>query len=444
MHKLTFDIAHLRKYVNGELSSKEMHEIERAAHDDEMLTDILMGLEIEKNDKSIPPSFVDIRDQITERTQQQPRSRPLWNSNIFKIAASVVVLLSATGILFWNSQRQETHSEELAANDMPEEGPIGPSHDRIAEISARPDSVAQLFSEPEYRPRAAHPEQNRKHENVSANLRSRKLTEQERQILAYTPTEKNIEFSQDIAGTLNLGHPKHESDVIIINTEAQDKSNLIASSQKKQAQPRIADTRVSVNPNATLSAAQMRAKLSNMGLEPQTNFISAQVLDQQSKKPLAGVEVTDTQNDRVALTDSEGRFTYLANNKQSLKINATGYNTREITTENGAQTILLSPKQSFLEEISITNDSKSSKSTPVMGREKYVSYLRNEISKITEQSYAFTVQIALSKKGAPDTVTVIKSSDENLNTKVIHIIERGPRWTTGADWKKVTLEISSL
>ncbi|MFD2552976.1 carboxypeptidase-like regulatory domain-containing protein [Sphingobacterium tabacisoli] len=443
MRKLTFDIAHLRKYVNGELSSKEMHEIERATHDDEMLTDILMGLEIEKNNQSTPLSLADISDQITERTQQRPRSRPLWNNNIFKIAASVVVLLTATGVLFWNTQKQETHSEELAVNDMPE-GPIGPSHDRIAEISATPDSVGKLYSEPKYRQQDVHPEQNRKHENVSANLRSRNLTEQEKQILAYTPTEKNIEFSQDIAGTLNLGHPKHESDVIIINTEAQDKSNLIASSSKKQAQPRIADTRVSINPNATLSAAQMRAKLSNMGLEPQTNFISAQVLDQQSKKPLAGVEVTDIQNDRVALTDADGRFTYLANNKQSLKINAEGYTTREIATENGAQTILLSPKESFLEEISITKDSKSSKSTPLMGREKYMTYLRNEINKITEQRYAFTVQIALSKKGDPDTVTITKSSDESLNAKVIRIITRGPHWTTGSDWKKVTLEISSL
>ncbi len=440
MRKLTFDIAHLRKYVNGELSSKEMHEIERAAHDDEMLSDILMGLEIEKNNASSPPSLVDINDQITKRTVQRPHSRSLWNSNLFKIAASVVVLLTATSILFWNNKNQDPHTEELVADDMPE-GPIGPSHDRIAEIAATPDSVGQLFSGPGYRQQGAHAEQSGKHENMSANLRSRKLTEQERQILAYTPTEKNIELNQDVAGTLNLGHPKHESDVIIINTEAQDKSNLIASNQKKQGQPRVTETRVSNNPNTPLSSAQMRARLSSLGLDAKTDLIWGQILDQQSKQPLAGVEVTDTQNDKVVVTDADGRFLYAANSKNSLKINASGYTAKEVKAEGGEQTILLSPLENLLDEIGFTPKAKQEKSIPTNGWEKYMSYLFHEIDKITDTEYDFSVRMELNKEGKPINVSIIRSSDRKLNSKIISLIEHGPSWKAGTDSKNIYIQI---
>lgn len=46
-----FDIAYLRKYVNGELSDSEMYAIEKASHEDELLMDVLMGLEEEKKTK---------------------------------------------------------------------------------------------------------------------------------------------------------------------------------------------------------------------------------------------------------------------------------------------------------------------------------------------------------------------------------------------------------
>ena len=41
------DIAQLRRYVRGELSPQQMHEVERAAEADESLMDVLLGIEAE-------------------------------------------------------------------------------------------------------------------------------------------------------------------------------------------------------------------------------------------------------------------------------------------------------------------------------------------------------------------------------------------------------------
>lgn len=439
MHKLTFDIAHLRKYVNGELSSKEMHEVERAAHDDEMLSDILMGLEIEKSEGNPAVSFIDIHHKIVNRTQRKSASSSLLHNRPLQIAASILIILS--GLLFWYNQDQHPKTEQTLIADAQQEI-IGPSHDRIAEISSTPDSTVKLFSNPDYSPPRETNENIQRHQNLSGNPHSRKLTEQESQILAYTPTEKNIDFNQDFAGTLNLSHPKHENDVIIINTEGQDKYNLMASNQKKQTQPKIADTRVSSNPNTPLSSAQMRARLSSLGLDSQTDLIWGQVLDQRSKQPLAGVEVTDTQNDNVVLTDADGRFLYAANNKKSLKIIASGYRAKEVKAEDGSQTILLSPLEDLLDDIGYESKVlKSGKSIPTIGWEKYMTYLFAEIDKTTEKEYDLSVRMELNKDGRPTNVSIIRSSDKELNAKVIYLIENGSAWETGVDSKNIYLQI---
>lgn len=438
MRKLTFDIAHLRKYINGELSSREMHEVERAAHDDEMLMDILSGLEVEKQHGTSIPSFGDIRQQITRKTAR----KPFWNNKFLQIAASAIVVLSVASLLLWNNDDQNVKTEIAVINNDTNPGFVGPSHDRIAEIASTADSSGRSFVSPDYTAQAGSAENMRKQSNASNNPASRKLTEQESKILAYTPTEKNIELNQDLTGTLNLGHPKHESDVIIINTEGQDKYSLMAANQKKQAQGKVADTRVSNNPNTPLSSAQMRARLSSLGLDSKTDLIWGQILDQQSKQPLAGVEVTDTQNDNVVLTDADGRFLYAANSKKSLKINASGYRAKEVKAEDGSQTILLSPLEDLLDDIGFDSKAvRSGKSVPSNGWEKYMSYLFSEIDKMTEGEYDLSVRLELNKEGTPTNVSIIRSSDKKLNAKVIYLIEHGPRWKVGVDAKNIYLQI---
>ncbi|WP_164112834.1 MULTISPECIES: carboxypeptidase-like regulatory domain-containing protein [Sphingobacterium] len=439
MRKFTFDMDQLRKYVNGELSAREMHEIERAAHEDEMLMDILMGMEIEKEHGSDPILLHSIRQQIDQRTQQQSLKRPIWYNRYLQIAASII-LLATVGILFWNQQNNTPKTEQAMASKAPE-SISAPTQADILEATAN-DSTNQVLSHVTPQPSTTHPENRQSEEQASSGNRS--LTPHEKHILAYTPVEKNVELSQDIAETLNLGHPKHESDVIMINTEATDKSNLLASNSRRQLQSKVPDARVSVNPNNTPSAAQMRARLSNMGLDPQTSFILGQVIDQQSRQPLAGAAVKDLQNDNVVVTDAEGRFAYAANSKKNLEINANGYNAREIAAESGEQTILLSPKENRSEEVDASGAAKINKSIPSVGWEKYLAYFHEELAKHTSTNYTFNIQMELDKKGTPIRISVLKSSDKTLNSKVISLVEKGPSWKRGTDWKNIYLQIKSL
>lgn len=441
MHKFTFDIAHLHKYRNGELSPKEMHEIERAAHEDEMLMDILTGMELESKRGSDRSPLPAIRQQIAKRAQHQKYRKSLLYNRSLQIAASVVVVMTAAGILFWSPNNSKLQSEStIASSNQQAEGvssvPVVPNKEDTVL-----DSTAATRTESNPNALSRHSEQ----QIASKSTSDRSLSAHEKHILAYAPTPNSIELSQEVSGTLNLGHPKHENDVIIINTEAQDsKSSFLAANNRKQPKSKVADTRVSSNPNTPLSSAQMRARLSTMGLDPQADFMSVQVIDRKSGKPLSGASVKDTKNDNVIVTDSDGRFSYATTSKKNLTINAVGYTSREITTESGVQTILLSPLDNGLDEFAENNPAKTSKSTPSNGMEAYMTYLRKEIAKLTNLPYDFTIQMELDKKGKPARVAILKSSDKNLNAKVIALLEKGPIWKRGTDWRKINLQLKSI
>ena len=66
MSNSNYDIAYLKKYVNGELSPTEMYALEREAQRDPMLADILMGIEMDQNKTVITT----INNQIAQRIEK--------------------------------------------------------------------------------------------------------------------------------------------------------------------------------------------------------------------------------------------------------------------------------------------------------------------------------------------------------------------------------------
>ena len=92
-----FDIAYLRKYVNGELSPSEMYAIERASHQDELLMDLILGLEAEKELGS-ELDQKDLDSAIYERTHPQK----VINFNKYRwLSIAATLLLAFVLCIFW-------------------------------------------------------------------------------------------------------------------------------------------------------------------------------------------------------------------------------------------------------------------------------------------------------------------------------------------------------
>ena len=97
---INYSTDYLRKYLNGELSDKEMQALEKAALADPFLSDAIDGLqEAAKHSPSFESGVADLRERLSERVAQQKKKRgiiyllPRW-----QVAASILVLASLTTV----------------------------------------------------------------------------------------------------------------------------------------------------------------------------------------------------------------------------------------------------------------------------------------------------------------------------------------------------------
>ncbi|EHQ25734.1 carboxypeptidase-like regulatory domain-containing protein [Mucilaginibacter paludis] len=144
------DIALIRKYLNGELDARAMYDLERQAHNDPFLMDVIRGMEMEAESKEDHQPHLDaINRLIEERTQQdKKRTIPLWK--LLPIAASLLIALTIGG--WWlmrerpgqtvvlNHQPVKKQPDKVRADlPLPVVKPAGPSlnANQLAKLSQR-------------------------------------------------------------------------------------------------------------------------------------------------------------------------------------------------------------------------------------------------------------------------------------------------------------------
>lgn len=105
MKKHKPDIALIRKYLNGELTPREMYELERQAQDDPMLMDVMMGMEQGETGMH-RTNLSEISQHIQQRAQQGKTKRiMMWKP--WAVAASVVFVLALGGLWVFREQPAE-------------------------------------------------------------------------------------------------------------------------------------------------------------------------------------------------------------------------------------------------------------------------------------------------------------------------------------------------
>jgi len=104
------NISQIRKYLNGELDARAMHELERQALHDPFLADALEGYTI-KNDQQ--QNLADLQKRLQQRTV--PTRKRLTLLPVLTIAASVLLFVAAGG--WWLVNSRSSTVKELPAAD---------------------------------------------------------------------------------------------------------------------------------------------------------------------------------------------------------------------------------------------------------------------------------------------------------------------------------------
>jgi hypothetical protein len=162
MSNSNYDIAYLKKYVNGELSPTEMYALEREAQRDPMLADILMGMEMDQN-KTV---LTTINNQIAQRVQKDNTAKiKVFDWKRLAIAAAAVIVLGIGLLLYRRQDKNSSEARRTAEVSITQEKPktkvtaadsIIPSDDIASKIGPQ-DHLPQLADNNRTRLHEQHP-----------------------------------------------------------------------------------------------------------------------------------------------------------------------------------------------------------------------------------------------------------------------------------------------
>ena len=424
-----FDIAYLRKYVNGELSDSEMYAIEKASHEDELLMDVLMGLEEEKKLNS-PLEVADLHTAIFERTHPA-KVRPISFYRNLSIAASVLLALGIGSIWYLNrDQNKVAETMETVAMDnkadVPTDTTLNSIHlDSLDAISDEDNLIALATPTEPAQAETAKPGERKQSSKVSRPTVEEVLADNQDVFLREVPRADTSAF-----------HDKYDNMIAsneVGSFKRADKSNVIVMNGKAPAKAKITGQVAGVAADR-ISSLQDVKKLA-----------TGRVLDQQSGRPIVSASVRDVKTNDVVMTDSSGQYIMpLTSDNQKLEILSLGYE-KELITASNNKIVQLKPSFGALDEVVVVgygNKTQKVKSEPLVGWVAYKKYINDNSYQTLLGKGSVTLVFDISTFGRPIDISIKKSSNPDLSQKAIQIIQNGPDWKKGNDGKKIEVKIN--
>lgn len=424
-----FDIAYLRKYVNGELSDSEMYAIEKASHEDELLMDVLMGLEEEKKLNS-PLEVADLHTAIFERTHPAKVRSISFYRNL-SIAASVLLALGFGSIWYLNrDQNKVAETMETVAMDnkadVPTDTTLNSIHlDSLDAISDEDNLIALATPTEPAQAETAKPGERKQSSKESRPTVEEVLADNQDVFLREVPRADTSAF-----------HDKYDNMIAsneVGSFKRADKSNVIVMNGKAPAKAKITGQVAGVAADR-ISSLQDVKKLA-----------TGRVLDQQSGRPIVSASVRDVKTNDVVMTDSSGQYIMpLTSDNQKLEILSLGYE-KELITASNNKIVQLKPSFGALDEVVVVgygNKTQKVKSEPLVGWVAYKKYINDNSYQTLLGKGSVTLVFDISTFGRPIDISIKKSSNPDLSQKAIQIIQNGPDWKKGNDGKKIEVKIN--
>lgn len=436
----TTDINHLRKYVNGELNATEMYAVERAAHENEMLMDVIVGLELEK-ESITPTNFEDIRSRITERvTTTSSTPRRLWKK--IGVAASLLFLLGFTG--YWLSKQNNKNTNRVASADGNiVDSPIAFDSKSSQELSnILPDRRGSIAIDTNNKGKHSAENDVIAHSEIeNPALNSRKIKAPLPKSIIKLEMQDPIAMNTDLFPLENRDGALYESNQeIMIGRSDSTNGKQIITYNPQNIQSRVGGVQVL----ALKPKQNNRSALNRINLDPQTSQMLGQVLDKQSRTSDAVLAIKDLRNNRETYTDSTGSLIYVTIGKNKESDDKTYGSTKgKSTIGDSFQSKVLNRVDTTTQPIPATKTTEQLESYPSSGWNKFKAYLLSETKRTKLDAGMVELVFNVGIHGRPENVRVGKSSNNPLlDKKAIAILTEGPHWIAGTNSQSVQITIT--
>lgn len=425
---INYSVEDIERYLNGGMSAKEMHDMERAALQDTFLADAIEGyseVSMQQAQKHL--------NEITALLQKDKQhakvvTMPTKSFQWWRVAAMILVL-AGVGIFSWyiitaNDPRNDVKNVSL----VNETNRAVVADSNI--VSAKPDSGLMIA------------ENKSVDETAALNTQLQRSQKADKSLAAISRTP---EAAANLMRTDDTG--KGEINDIVIT-----EPDSIASIAATGLAPGI-----EVNKDKKSIFSPMQGKGAGvMNNNAALNNFSGFVLDNNSQ-PVPNALI-NAGNQRAAFTDKNGYFKMLApDSTLKVSVSSVGYETANVNLSLGfANKIAIEPDEQSLSEMVVTGYSSRKKAVetikhadgdtafPAGGWQSFQEYVYRKMNKpfdstnneIIDPHGSVEIEFLIDEDGDPYNINVVKSSGTKNDEKVIQAIKEGPRWISSKKHKK--------
>lgn len=439
----------IEKYHKGQLSPKEMHDMEKAALDDPFLADAMEGYSTAGI--NISADITDLANRLKEKTSEAkvvPLSSKRKAFPLLRIAA-ILILIAGAGLLTYQVAFNKKENS-LAKNDIPAKEVVK-SADSVVSASQdkKPDKTL-----PEIKPQA-EAKSNKPDDTYEKNAVAKLQNEKPNAATGITTDKETVNSasSSPVAGA-----PARPSELnpqnASVETEKATKEDLSKDAARVLNETQVADA---ASKKEKISAVQKMntmasRKAEELPISQSSQLFRGRVTDA-SNVGVPFANVTNPEENTGTYTDVNGYFnlTY-PDSVLNVQVRSIGFESRTVKLKNTLTTnkIILKEDQNSLAEIivgnKLPNTEKRSREAnrtleepePADGWTNYDMYLANNLTppqdyKPKPSSYpSVEVSFELGANGEPTNFKIEKSLCAKCDKEAIRLIKDGPKWKRNA------------
>ncbi|HTR29297.1 MAG TPA: carboxypeptidase-like regulatory domain-containing protein [Puia sp.] len=460
-HITPFSASDIEKYRKGELSAREMHDLEEAALDDPFLADAIEGLTAHADPAH---DLTDLHERLNRKVTEQARRRKVVIlRRRIAFAATLILLLGIGYTFFYNGGNRLNRGNRLnGGNRLNRENRLNRGSEATAARTAPPpqtdtthtapaaksapgaDSIRYTFTLPKTGKKGSAP--------VFPNTPPASAASEVAK--AYQPAPSRD--STSLSYTLNYRSAADDEVVLKKDTQSLYKFKSISGRQPDSASLAVDFSKQ----RAKAKGAEYFNALSTANISSGPLVLNGTVLDLQNR-PLAGAFLAlNGKNSYGFTTDEHGQFQlnlHPADTTRQLTVSMIGYDHASLavnalnTFDQRDNIIHLRPSSANLDEVvvvgyglhrnaaelsapSVSNEKLDTlwlNAAPVVGRQAYIQYLNVAKKKLGLDSTIAgpeTLSFTISRDGTLSAFKIEQSLSPAHDAGIFRLVNDGPGW----------------
>lgn len=466
----TFTAIDIEKYHKGQLTHKQMHEMEKAALDDPFLADALEGYAVEG--VNAPADIAELKNRMAQKQDGKDRTAivPLHNSSFPWLRAAVLIVLiggAAFMIYQFASRNKQNELAVLKKNGAQQSVPAANSN---ADRSLVPADSITTSAEKEEKPASITTTQQAY--TVATDQAAASDSISYRTLPAYKNMSEEKRLAENKETELKAGISARLEEIAKSDTIASIAFNKQNGYSNLKIQPTLTQARQKDNVYHFQTNKQLQfgdvlkdAQNTNGGLSLQKNRLPnvfrGRVTDPYNNA-LPFANVTNRADNVGTYSDAKGYFTLISSDSiLNVQVRSVGFENNNIQLQNTVadnQVVMQEDKsvsEIVLSKNKTANSARPRTSTmvleepePIDGWQNYDVYLANNLNVPetfkNKQSNGGEVKLSfeVNKNGDPINITVEKSLCESCDREAIRLLKEGPKWKRKLKKKRTSLTIS--